>query len=115
MSAEMMRQNRLLALSGPYLAGEMNPKGVTASVNPPMEVGWRRGADGKVLVIVLNLSDKPQVGQPVTMTGDFKQGKAAVLKEGDRTVNVTPHGFVDDFEAVGVHVYELGGAGQGAK
>jgi hypothetical protein len=114
-SAEMARQNRLLTLSAPYLAGEMNPKGMTASVNPPMEVGWRKGADGKVLVVVLNLSDKPQVGQPVTMTGDFKQGKATVLKEDDRSVNVTPHGFVDDFEAFGVHVYELGGVSQGAK
>jgi hypothetical protein len=77
-----------------------------------MEVGWRRGADGKLLVMVLNLSDKPQLAQPVTMTGSFGQGKATVLKEGDRTVNVTSHGFVDDFEAFGVHIYELGGGSQ---
>jgi hypothetical protein len=108
-SAEMARQNKLLTLSAPYLAGDMNPRDVKISVNPPMEVGWRRGADGKLLVIALNLSDKPQMAQPVTMSGTFGQGKAAVLKEGDRTVNVTAHGFVDNFEGFGVHLYEVDG------
>ncbi len=114
-SVEMVRQNRLLTAAGAALALPPNPKELKATVNAPMEAAWRRADDGTVYVIALNLSGDPQFAQPVRLLGSFAVGKAQVLKEGDRTVNVTANGFVDDFEPFGVHVYALGGAKQPQK
>jgi len=90
------------------LALAANPKELKVVVTSPLEAAWRKSDQGAVYVMVLNLSDQPQKRQGIKLTG-FVAGKAMVVNENDRALDIGNTGFIDDFEAFQVHVYKLGG------
>ena len=106
-SVQMSKQNRILTELGPILTLPANPKGLKVSVAAPLEAAWRKNEKGSY-VIVLNLSDQPQKGQAIKLSG-FTGGKAKLLNEEDRTVDLGNTGLIDDFGPCDVHVYKIGG------
>ena len=79
-SVEMAIQNRRLTELAPILALPANPKEVTVTVKPPLEVTWRLGMEGSIHVFILNLSNQPaknagfQLSNPTDQSLPFTSG-----------------------------------------
>lgn len=103
-AAEMTKQNALITSVATSLQAPIDPASMHASAASPIEVGWRVGATG-ALVIALNFSHAAQSSQAIALTGTTSTS-ATVVGEG-RTVTVASGVITDDFTPYAVHLYQL--------
>ncbi|MCG9896078.1 MAG: hypothetical protein MH204_11450 [Fimbriimonadaceae bacterium] len=96
--AEMTRQNALLSRLGPILQSEVDPKSIQVQAPAPLAVGWRRGRDAD-LVIVVNTRGQAVRGAAISVRGvrgsqatDLATNRTLPIQNGTITENLDPHG-----------------------
>lgn len=104
--AEMTQLNSRLTDISATLAGPINPAALAATVDAPLEAGWRKTVTGRLL-IVLNPTNRTLSNVAIRLGGS---GAATAKVQWEaRTVQATGGTITDSFEPFGVHVYQVTG------
>ena len=100
---EMRIQSALITQISLPLQGEINPSGFSASVEAPLEAGWR-DTEEAAYFLVLNLSGSPIDNITVTLTGVSDATAAEALNE-SRSLVLTQGVLTDTFGPHQLHIY----------
>lgn len=104
-AAEMTIQNNKVTSLTSVLQGPINPDNLNATVNKPLEVGWRNHSSGKYFIVV-NLEGNQLNNQQITLSGIGSATSAEVYQEG-RSKTISGNKITDNFEPFGVHIYKI--------
>ncbi len=101
---EMTRQNKLLTSLAPVLQGQIDPKGLTAVVERPIEIGWR-SSGSTAAAIAVNTSREARRAVNIRFSGlEGFQESVTELQTG-RVIKLSDGALSDDFPSLGVRVY----------
>jgi len=100
---EMERQHATLSALAPVLQSKIDPPGLTAAVDMPLEAGWRRSANSTVFFVLNTTGGRVRHGR-VSLNGASAATKARVYGEG-RSVRIARGAWVDDFDPFALHIY----------